>query len=100
MKRALPRSKLLILALFVAAATAAIAQDLPRLEGSFILPWDHPAIRYRDVGQRNAIARLQAQLETEKIRLAYDTTSGYLPAVLDALDIPVSSQVLVFSKTS
>ena len=30
----------------------------------------------------------------------YDQTSGYLPALLKALDIPVSSQVLVFSKTS
>lgn len=100
MKRGFLNSKLLIVGLFAVAGTAAIAQVLPRLEGSFILPGDHPAIRYRDVGQRNAIARLQAQLATDKIRLAYDTTSGYLSAVLKALDIPVSSQVLVFSKTS
>jgi hypothetical protein len=100
MKRRSPRSKLPILGLFVLAGTGVIAQALPRLEGSFILPWDHPAIRYRQVGQRNAVARLQTQLATDKINLVYDATSGYLPALLKALDIPLSSQVLVFSKTS
>jgi hypothetical protein len=93
-------SKLLGVGLSIGAGTATIAQVLPRLEGSFVLPGDHPAIRYRDVGQRNAVARLQAQLGADKVRLAYDAASGYLPAVLKALDIPVSSQVLVFSKTS
>lgn len=32
--------------------------------------------------------------------LAYDKDRGYLPAVLKLLGIPVSSQTLVFSKTS
>jgi hypothetical protein len=93
-------SKLLGLGLSIGAGTATVAQVLPRLEGSFVLPADHPAIRYRDVGQRNAVARLQAQLSSDKVRLGYDATSGYLPALLKALDIPLSSQVLVFSKTS
>ena len=92
--------KLLGVALSIGAGTATIAQVLPHLEGSFILPGDHPAIRYREVGERNAVARLQAQLASGSVRLAYDATAGYLPAVLKALDIPVSSQVLVFSKTS
>ena len=73
---------------------------LPNLEGSFILPADHPAIRYRDLGHRNAVARLQRQLTGGQGRLEYDRTAGYLPAVLKALDVPVSSQLLVFSKTS
>jgi hypothetical protein len=92
--------KLLVLALSLAAGTAAIAQVLPSLEGSYILPGDHPAIRYRDLGHRNVVARLQAQLATGQLRFAYDSVSGYLPAVLKALGIPLSSQVLVFSKTS
>jgi hypothetical protein len=33
-------------------------------------------------------------------KLAADSPSGYLPAVLRALDVPVSSQMLVFSKGS
>ena len=32
--------------------------------------------------------------------LAWDDDHGYLPAVLEALDVPQSSQVMVFSKTS
>lgn len=46
------------------------------------------------------IARLQAQLDAGRIHLAYDSAFGYLPALLAALDIPVSSQTLVFSRTS
>jgi hypothetical protein len=91
---------LLVFGLSAVAGTAAIAQVLPSLEGSYILPADHPAISYRELGYRNAVARLQAQLATDQVRLAYDQTSGYLPAVLNALDISVLSQVLVFSKTS
>jgi hypothetical protein len=93
--------KPLALALSLVTATAALAQvTLPNLEGSYILPSDHPAIRYRDLGHRNAVAHLQRQLAGGQVRLDYDATAGYLPAVLNALDIPVSSQVLVFSKTS
>jgi len=92
--------RLLALGLSFIAGSATIAQVITSLEGSYILPGDHPAIRYRDLGQRNAVARLQEQLATNTHRLAYDRTAGYLPAVLDALEIPVSSQVMVFSKTS
>src|SRR5687767_7507311 len=93
--------KLLALALSLVTATVALAQvTLPNLEGSYILPADHPAIRYRDLGHRNAVARLQRRLAAGQLRLEYDPTSGYLPAVLKALDVPLSSQVLVFSKTS
>ncbi|WP_053333600.1 hypothetical protein [Gemmatimonas phototrophica] len=46
------------------------------------------------------IARLQAQLAAGTVTLAHDSVLGYLPALLKALDIPVSSQTLVFSRTS
>jgi len=46
------------------------------------------------------IARLQARIDAGDVVLAYDSTLGYLPAVLKALEIPVSSQGLVFSRTS
>ena len=46
------------------------------------------------------IARLQARIDAGDLTLAYDSTLGYLPAVLEALKIPVSSQGLVFSRTS
>lgn len=61
-----------------------------------------PAVSARaDTGvTRDPIARLQARLDAGAVTLAHDSVLGYLPALLTALDIPVSSQVLVFSRTS
>lgn len=61
-----------------------------------------PTVRTRaDTGvTRDPIARLQARLDAGAVTLAHDRVLGYLPALLRALDIPVSSQVLVFSRTS
>jgi hypothetical protein len=92
--------KLLALALSFVAGTVAIAQVVTTLEGSYILPAGDPAIRYRETGHRNAVVRLQEQLAAGTVRLAYDRTFGYLPSLLEALDVPVASQTLVFSKTS
>ena len=46
------------------------------------------------------VARLQEKLNRGDIKLEFNAKNGYLEAVLKALDIPVSSQTLVFSKTS
>lgn len=46
------------------------------------------------------VADLGRQVASGERKLAFDSRWGYLVAVLDALDIPLSSQVLVFSKTS
>lgn len=48
-------------------------------------------------GAMTSLARRLAQGETQ---LAHEARMGYLPALLRELDIPVSSQVLVYSKTS
>lgn len=49
---------------------------------------------------RDPIARLQARLDAGDKELDFDSTFGYLPALLRQLDIPVSTQGLVFSRTS
>ena len=92
--------KLLSVGLSLFAGTVAAAQVVTTLEGSYILPAGDPAIRYRQTGHRNPVVRLQEQLAAGPARLEYDRTFGYLPSVLKALDVPVSSQTLVFSKTS
>lgn len=46
------------------------------------------------------IARLQARLLAGEARLTFDSAFGYLPSLLAALEIPVTSQGLVFSRTS
>ena len=63
-------------------------------------PFDAEPIRYSSASPDNAVSRLQKRLTDGKFDLQFDDRYGYLPAVLKALDIPISSQVLVFSKTS
>src|SRR5215467_14357756 len=46
------------------------------------------------------VALLQERLDKGQAKLEYDEKSGYLPSLLKNLDIPISSQTLVFSKTS
>lgn len=61
--------------------------------------YDSP-ILYDTTEADNIVARLQTAMETKKVTLKPDDEYGYLKTVLKALDVPESSQVLVFSKTS
>ena len=61
---------------------------------------DHPAIRYIQSKADDPIAHLQRDIDSGKLNLPFYDRHGYLRAVLDALHIPASSQMLVFSKTS
>ncbi len=64
------------------------------------LPLDASAIAYDSVAATDAITRLRSRIERGEVRLHYDERSGYLRSLLDALDVPVESQILVYSKTS
>ena len=61
---------------------------------------NHQAIRYDSTPSQDPIARLNDKLKSGEATLERRGPSGYLQAVLDALRVPVESQVLVFSKTS
>lgn len=62
--------------------------------------FEHGIIKYASTKPNDAIARLQERMDSGKVKLKYDADWGYLPALLDQLKIPRSSQNLVFSKTS
>jgi hypothetical protein len=62
--------------------------------------FERAPIHYGDASTNNPVAALQSQLDTGEIQLTYEKQQGYLPAVLEFLDIGPSSQVLVNSKTS
>lgn len=79
-----------------AAARPACGQDF---SGSVTVPLDG-VINYEAPPKEDPIARLQAKLAKGGVKLRFDKKHGYLPAVLEALDVPVWSQMLVFSKTS
>jgi hypothetical protein len=62
--------------------------------------FEHGVVRYATTTPSDAIARLQERIDSGNVNLEFDPAWGYLPAVLDQLKIPRSSQTLVFSKTS
>ena len=64
------------------------------------LEYDGEPIAYSKKAPDDPIARLQRKLDAGETKLVWDDKFGYLPGVLDALGIPKSSQMLVFSKTS
>jgi len=59
-----------------------------------------PPIHYMAAEVNDPVAKLAQQIEAGSVELEFDDQRGYLTSVLKALDIPVSSQALVFSKTS
>ncbi|WP_404305823.1 hypothetical protein [Neorhodopirellula lusitana] len=62
--------------------------------------FEKPPIDYLNTVVHDPVANLAEKLASGTAELAFDQQHGYLPAVLEALKVPTSSQVLVFSKTS
>ena len=61
---------------------------------------DREPINYKTAPTDNAITALQQSIDGGKTKLGFVDDHGYLPAILKELNVPQSSQVLVFSKTS
>jgi hypothetical protein len=64
------------------------------------IPFSAAPIHYRSENLDDPIARLQKRVDYGQLRLDYDPKSSYLTSIMAALAVPVSSQTLVFSKTS
>ena len=80
----------------IAGAGAGGATLAERFSASF----RHPAIEYGTRPRTDRVAQLNERLRTGEATLSFDARRGFLAAVLNALDVPVESQTLVFSKTS
>jgi hypothetical protein len=61
---------------------------------------DRPPINYDSATPSDAVAALFRKVRSGKTAVEWDDNCGYLASLLKSLDIPLSSQVLVFSKTS
>lgn len=61
---------------------------------------DEPPIDYRTTDADNPVSDLADKVNSGEIRLEYEPGFGYLRSILEELEIPISSQALVFSKTS
>lgn len=85
-----------IFAALLAVAAVAVAD----LTGTFTGQLEQPPIDYPTRPATDAIAALNQRIVSGQANLKFDGPSGYLRSVLQALHIPVESQMLVFSKTS
>ena len=88
----MPKRRLQFGALLTLAFSASLIQAQIEFEGS--------PIHYESSDVDDPVARLQKKIDNGSATLAFDERRGYLDAVLEHLDIPASSQMLVFSKTS
>ena len=79
-----------VLIVFAAAAGTAFAQ----------IEFEREPINYATAVSNDRIARLARAIEQGEASLEYESGRGYLGSLLEALEVPVSSQMLVFSKTS
>ena len=86
--------------LFVAGALGSHIALTAQGGDIFPAPVDHPAIQYFTRSTADAVAELNKKIQAGQVRLTFDGRLGYLKSLLDALDIPVSSQTLVYSPTS
>jgi hypothetical protein len=82
------------LLLFIGLALTAVSSAARAQE------FEQEPILYSKSEPDNHVSRLIAEIASGDTRLEYNAEFGYLRSLLAALDVPVSSQMLVFSKTS
>jgi hypothetical protein len=68
--------------------------------GTFMGSVDDPAIRYSTAALNNPVDDINKKLQDGSVQLTFDGRSGFLRSALDALQLPVDSQLLVFSRAS
>jgi hypothetical protein len=76
------------------------ADGSAQIETSFFEGREHPAIGYGLTPPDDPVARLGRALESGAATLPFEPGSGFLRALLRALDVQVDTQLAVFSKTS
>jgi hypothetical protein len=84
---------LAVTALYAAAISA-------QRTDAFVVSRDHPAIDYTKGPVTDRVADLNRRLRDGAARLAFDGATGYLRSTLEALHLPVESQVAVFAQNA
>ena len=62
--------------------------------------YEHEAIGYGTATPDNALSQLKQRIEAGDADLQYDKEFGWLPSLLEELNVDPASQMLVYSKTS
>ena len=68
--------------------------------GSFMGSSEDPAIKYSTAPLNNPVVDVNRQLQEGNLQLTFEGRGGFLRSALEALQIPVDSQLLVFSRDS
>lgn len=82
------------------AITVIVAMFSAVVPANAVDEFDKPPINYRASTPDNIVSRLQEKLDAGEQNLNHSGEQGYLASLLTALNVPVESQMLVFSKTS
>ena len=64
------------------------------------LDFEREPISYWKTTPTDPVAQLQERLDRDEVEMTFDDEHGYLRSALELLEVPISSQMLVFSKTS
>ncbi|HXB74866.1 MAG TPA: hypothetical protein VNY05_41935 [Candidatus Acidoferrales bacterium] len=88
-----------VLAAVIAGVLPPASPAQSSFSGSYPL-LDGDVIRYQSTPPNDLVARLQRRLDQGETTLTFQEPHGYLLSVLQQLNIRLSSQTLVFSKTS
>jgi len=78
----------------------AVRADQIQLSGTFTDRLAHPAIEYATTPLKDPVSELIRKMADGRVRLTSSGPSGYLRSLLQALDIPISSQIVVFTPDS
>jgi hypothetical protein len=68
--------------------------------GTFMGSPDDPAIKYSTAPVNNVVVDVNKKLQNGALQFTFDSRSGYLRSALDAFQLPLDSQLLVFSRVS
>jgi hypothetical protein len=85
---------------FICAVAASRAQDEGVLSGTFTDWSRHPAIGYDSRPSHDPVAELSRRIGAGQVTLTLNGPSGFLRSVLDALQVPVESQIMIFNPDS
>lgn len=80
-------------------ASMRVAVDAQRA-GTFMGSPDDPAIKYSTAPLNNVVIDVNNKLQDGTLKFSFDPRSGYLRSALEALQLPLDSQLLVFSRVS
>jgi hypothetical protein len=89
-----------LLAAMVSAATYACLGQSDFQGATHMVPYEEEPTLYGKASSTGPVAQLEKKLESGQAKLEWNEKFGYLPALLKALNVPESSQMLVFSKSS